>query len=541
MAAAPDIREPVMRATLFLVGLLVCGVGSVPAAFAQAQEPTVPEQAQAPFRKGLAAAGQQEWALAVKYFGEAQAAAPSAPEILFNLALAYDKLGGRELMALAWFHAYLAAAPQADNVQPVRHRMTELEVKVEATVQKLFAQALEAASALPLDEGDEGLPDKAVRAYEAIAREQWLLGDLAGARATCGRALEAIHRYHAEHLRNPQLQRDDPEYPEMVASRRRIAFWYSIIARSQIQMGDVEGAKATRAALDALSGGRKDDVEGIVHTGEDLDAGIAWALAKRGDTQAAEALADRIPSIPIIETRSRAYAAITQALIERGDFSAAKKAMGLAGNDVMTQSGLNESFAKAQAKAGDVAGALASAAKMEPPYDPRWVYEEIARVQAGAKDIAGALTTAKRIADPKGRCDTYATIVTAQAEGGDVAGAERTSAGVASERCEGLYAPRETLERWKYLRKVEAEKTPAQRARELTTEEINSWMSLIHGYDFNQPQLQDVQGFLASLRALPPTEVPSKIAEAAWMIAHTLATFKEKEAEWRQRRASAAH
>jgi len=79
--------------------------------------------------RGMAAAEQQEWDLAIKYFSEARKAAPTWPSAQFNLALAYDSAGGRELNAIAWYRAYLASAPNAANAQQVRAQIVKLKAE----------------------------------------------------------------------------------------------------------------------------------------------------------------------------------------------------------------------------------------------------------------------------------------------------------------------------------------------------------------------------------------------------------------------------
>ena len=181
-------RRITVRGLLLLIGLVFAGPLPTSA------QDALPPEAQAAMQRGLAAAKQQEWQLAIKYFGEAREAAPYAPEALFNLALAHDRLGGRELLAIAWFRAYLAAAPGAANAGQVRERIFELEVKVEANAAKLIRTAKEAAARLP-DESDRKYQTARIAAAQArtgdIAGAQIKAGDRAGAEATLELATEA--------------------------------------------------------------------------------------------------------------------------------------------------------------------------------------------------------------------------------------------------------------------------------------------------------------------------------------------------------------
>jgi hypothetical protein len=121
---------------LFALSISVC-----------AQTPPAPtsglkDAAKEPLQKGLAAAQQQDWKLAIRYFLEAQKADPDAPQIWFNLGLASSKLPGYELRALAWFRAYLLAVPDASNADPIRQQIATLEVAFESRMNKII-EALE--------------------------------------------------------------------------------------------------------------------------------------------------------------------------------------------------------------------------------------------------------------------------------------------------------------------------------------------------------------------------------------------------------------
>src|SRR5512135_2808307 len=80
------------------------------------------------FDKGTTAARMEEWTLAVRYFNEARKTAPRAPEVLFNLGLAESKMQGRELRAMVWLNAYLAARPDAPNAAAVKDLRAKLKI-----------------------------------------------------------------------------------------------------------------------------------------------------------------------------------------------------------------------------------------------------------------------------------------------------------------------------------------------------------------------------------------------------------------------------
>jgi hypothetical protein len=130
--------------------------------------------------RGLRAAKQQDWALAVRYFEEARKTAPTAPQILFNLGLAESKMAGRELRAIAWLRAYQLADPRAENARQVQDLTADLEIKVESSMGKLVALAKQSAEQM---RGDDRL-----KAFEEVAEAQARSGDLAGAKQTALKA-----------------------------------------------------------------------------------------------------------------------------------------------------------------------------------------------------------------------------------------------------------------------------------------------------------------------------------------------------------------
>jgi tetratricopeptide (TPR) repeat protein len=101
------------------------------------------DAAKEPLQKGLLAAQQQDWKLAIRYFLEAQKADTDAPRIWFNLGLASSKLPGYELRALAWFQAYLLAVPDGPNADAIRQQIATLEVAFESRMSKVI-DAIEA-------------------------------------------------------------------------------------------------------------------------------------------------------------------------------------------------------------------------------------------------------------------------------------------------------------------------------------------------------------------------------------------------------------
>jgi tetratricopeptide (TPR) repeat protein len=132
------------------------------------------EAAKDPLQRGLIAAQQQDWKLAIRYLTDAQKADPDAPEILFNLGLASSKLPGYELRSMAWFQAYLLADPDAANASAVRSQLFETEIAFESKVGKILEQ-LEGIAAVGL----HPIPEAGIAHNLVIAHH--LIGDSAGA------------------------------------------------------------------------------------------------------------------------------------------------------------------------------------------------------------------------------------------------------------------------------------------------------------------------------------------------------------------------
>lgn len=108
-------------------------------------ETTLPPEAQAAMKKGIIAAKQQDYLLAVRYFQDARKIAPNAPEIFFNLGLAESKIPGRELRAICWFGVYLAVTTNAPNAAAVQDQIDALDVKNQSNISHLIQSAQDAA------------------------------------------------------------------------------------------------------------------------------------------------------------------------------------------------------------------------------------------------------------------------------------------------------------------------------------------------------------------------------------------------------------
>lgn len=142
---------------------------------AYAVETPLPAGAQQAFDKGVIAAEQEAWELAITYFGEALGSAPRDPRILYYLGLSHER-AGHQLIAIAWFRAYLAATPQAPNAAVVDKEVVLLKDQVKSNIKRIFEAALEASQV----SGAE----KSEKHFESIMVFQAAAGDLDGAQQT---------------------------------------------------------------------------------------------------------------------------------------------------------------------------------------------------------------------------------------------------------------------------------------------------------------------------------------------------------------------
>lgn len=98
----------------------------------------LPPAAQQALDKGILAAKVPDYLLAIRYFEEARKIVPAAPITYLNLGLAESRVPGRELRAIAWFGAYLAAYPTAPNAAAVKEQIAVLDVKNQSNVSRLI-------------------------------------------------------------------------------------------------------------------------------------------------------------------------------------------------------------------------------------------------------------------------------------------------------------------------------------------------------------------------------------------------------------------
>ncbi len=321
------IRFPLLAA---VIGLWVA-VGTTRA--------ELPAGAKAAIDQGLAALEAKDFRQADECFQQARALGPAA-DVYAALGWAEAKVPGRELRAICWLAASLAARPPAADAGAIKGEIDRLQASSRARILALAQSAQEAAEAMPAGEArDRALSGVAgiwttlgdgIRAHEAIdlidadaeampsgeTRDQLLrsaaalwekLGDETQARKIIDRidgkgpksdALSTLACAYSEKAAR-QFEAGDPAgAQESMAQAQsaaalmpwrsdtypqyRIATTYLQIARQQVRTSDFAGARASIATAQTLGDAN------FAHCRAALRArGIIARIARRGQESSA--------------------------------------------------------------------------------------------------------------------------------------------------------------------------------------------------------------------------------------------------------------
>ena len=137
-----------------LLAWLACaGVAGCARPFHPPPDATMSADAAALMRAGDASARRSDWQAAIAQYDQARKASPKSHLPLYGLATAYDRLGGRDLVAIAYYRAYLAALPlgRAEDVGLVLGRIDELDRRAADRVNEMVSQARRMADEIPPD------------------------------------------------------------------------------------------------------------------------------------------------------------------------------------------------------------------------------------------------------------------------------------------------------------------------------------------------------------------------------------------------------
>ena len=455
-----------MMSKLTIVGLAAMFALLIAPVAATAETSSLPADAQQALDKGLAAAKQQQWDIAIQNFQDARKIAPDAPEIYYDLGLAESKIAGRELRAVAWFGAYLAASPNAPNAAAVKDFIAALRTKIKGNIDSLIKAAEVADSLIPdtpirHDGGITGhqtnKPDEdRIMSLYQVATLWASAGNSANAIATAHRIGRAGYN-ETSSLSDIVAAQANSGYIED-AIKTAASFDDSVfsnsaslaIADAQAKAGDLASARATLMTAQAKIGKEKS-----AYLRNSQGGHLAQAQAKIGDIAGAEKTAGMMPS-PIAKVW--VHIAIAEAQIQAGDLAAAQASLAAAQKDANLWNSLpaaqkstrcNCTLSEPQdqstldvverrigellADAGDITGARATlriAQKYTRLIAGTRKSSEAALLvskQAQVGDIAGAQDTARMISDKSGKAYAARDILTAQARAGDAAGAQKTA------------------------------------------------------------------------------------------------------------------
>jgi len=225
----------------------------------------LPPDAQEAMKKGIMAAKEQEWEIAIQSFQDARKIAPDAPEIFYNLGLAESKFPGRELRAICWFGAYLAATTNAPNADAVKDAITGLQIKSDGNIKRLIKTVQDADDQLP-DTPIERNGMFAGNVYNKADQDRmddlFFVADLWASSGNSDEAMEAVRRIHEAGYNDPMA------LGGVVLSLAKAGYIADAIKdASKLSLGD------NAYTLDFV----------------DMQVGIAWAQIKAGDIAGAHA------------------------------------------------------------------------------------------------------------------------------------------------------------------------------------------------------------------------------------------------------------
>ncbi len=431
------LQHHLLPSIRLLIWLACASLAQPFAALAQTNAPApLPPAAQEAVNKGIIAAKVPDYLLAIRYFEEARKIAPDAPVIYLNLGLAESKIPGRELRAIAWFGAYLAAYPDATNTAAVKEQIAVLDVRNQSNLARLLKTVQEAAMQLPIEFIPTDESGRMTMELVELAKntrdyglkevsELWArVGDIPLALKAAESVQDASERSSAQaSIAAEQARAGDivgaQRTSDSIQSSHYKGFAQSSIANAQAEAGDIAGAQKTADSI---------TVKNLSFLVNSLRLTIARAQAKVGDIKGARKTAD---SLEDGGSQAWAYAAIAEAQAKAGDIAGAQKTAESI-REAPAKGQAQSDIAKIQAEAGDIACAQKTADGILDPAKKASASIWIARAQARAGDIVGARNTAGRIQnlDSTGWAEYY--IAMAQAEAGDIAGAQKTADGIKS-------------------------------------------------------------------------------------------------------------
>lgn len=247
--------------------------------------------AESAIHQGIEAAKQSDYPLAIRFFETVRKeAGPYSPLPLYYLGLAESKITGRELRAICWLRAFLAASPDSPLAEKISDEIANLETRNREVLLAVIKGATAAVDLLPEPPANEP-QDPNGSALDFAMKSVALLW------ARAGDADEALQR--ARRISHPFLR-------TLTAIE---------IARPLALAGDLERGK--RAIATAVSAAEK-----LERSDDQANAlgRAAAALADLGDAAGAHVIAARIDDAGV---RCQAELAIARSQAISGNFAAA--------------------------------------------------------------------------------------------------------------------------------------------------------------------------------------------------------------------------
>ena len=470
-------------------------------------------------QRGVEAIQRKQPADAVAHFMSARQEAPYAAEVLLDLALGYEAQGGREIPAMVWYRAYLAAAPEAADVPMVRAKVVELTARVQANVRRLRLDAMLGL----LRASAEATGDKRDQLLWSLARAQVALDDVGGARGTHAamanawsrdNTLEAIGLWHLRHGDTAGAAATAASMSDKNNSR----FLAGRIAAEQAKAGAVEVAIATLRSACAPQAAEFDWLaDELLADGKTEDA---VKVAKAGGT-----------SVGL----SRVYAGVALAHAKAGRLDEARHTVAMLGVTPSGDATVNSRLAQAQAALGEFDEARRTIERIpfkESFLDRSTAVRALAQRLGEKGDIAGArkLMSDMLVAADAQEKQFYHGVVLSQMYDvlrsiGDLDGAEAAVWLIEDE----------------YLRRVLLGMSMQSRGK-VREGEIETWAQTARVYEANASYYlaaDDLRGWFESKKGGSPEDAYNGMLTAAGVLESALANIAATETRWQGYRAHA--
>ena len=362
----------------------------------------LPPEAEDAFLRAEVAVEQEDWALAIKYFEQARRHSHENAEVLVRLALAHDTVGGRDVLAIAWYRAYLAATEGNPDAQELRTRVKKsiikLETQIEVSCRGLIREARKAA-------GHYEMPFQTMRVDPVTGKLSSPPASNEGLYQLIGMAEAAIG--------NMKPAREIYELPNLI-TRGYLTGEVEFITEALAESGDYEAARRLVPpetgkqganifiAMDYIRKGRLEEAANLARLVNALDVvrhsdsliKLGIAMAKAGEISSSSRLTRLLDSgmgrgggVPII------YCWIAVSKADEGDINEARRWLKKA-EDVQKgyKNGDDESMPKlamakavAQAAVGAREEARNTADKISDPYLQALAHRDIALFEENRK------------------------------------------------------------------------------------------------------------------------------------------------------------